>query len=314
MTIASWTPNQAPALFILESESSMWTPQVQYYLGNVVAYKESMYRCIHSHVAQPDWTPVNAPILWESAAVSALELASRGPIAVVVDTADAILDLFAQIEAQTEAALNDPDLSEFEKSLYEIVPDLRAFICFLNGRVPLSAAEGDALQSKILNNAAIKKLEELSDAGATAAEVRAFVSTLNPVSYEFPLFFDFNANLTTLNDGDTVPGVWNLAATKTLPVLLGSGRMLGFWKTLGGIALAVVGVAVTAIGVVKAVACGPCGIPAIMSGVSTFLGGLAALGVNVPVVDGGGFQVTCTPGSTPACTVSPSGIRLGGVD
>uniref|UniRef100_A0A7S2A3Y4 Chitin-binding type-3 domain-containing protein n=1 Tax=Trieres chinensis TaxID=1514140 RepID=A0A7S2A3Y4_TRICV len=312
-TLDSWTPDIAHNLFTLEAPTADWLPWVRYYRGYVVSYNGDTFRCIHSHVSEPNWEPSSSTTLWVPATVSNSELESRGTIAPVVDTIDAIMDLVSQIEAFAGAAMDDPDLDPFEASLYSIIPDLSAYICFLNGRVPMSPSEGQALEDSIMNNPAIALLEQLSDTGTTAGDVKAYITNDDKPGYEFPFYEEFKNYLDSLGDGATLPGFWDSAIDGTLPDIGGPGRnrMLGFWKTLGGIGLAVVGVGLAVVGVVQTVACGLCGIGTIAAGVSTFIGGLEALGVDVPLVDGGGFTTTCT-GS--GCSVTPSGLKLGGLD
>eukprot|EP00566_Odontella_aurita_P013637 CAMPEP_0113563158 /NCGR_PEP_ID=MMETSP0015_2-20120614/20913_1 /TAXON_ID=2838 /ORGANISM="Odontella" /LENGTH=450 /DNA_ID=CAMNT_0000465107 /DNA_START=19 /DNA_END=1371 /DNA_ORIENTATION=- /assembly_acc=CAM_ASM_000160 len=307
------------ALYALQPFDGFWKPGAWYYRGYAVIDDDcNRYRCIHSHQSQVDWVPGGTPTLWVmDNSISDLELASRGDTAIIVDSADAVLDALNQIVAQLGAdPSTDPDLTQFEKELYDVVPDLQAFICFLNGRVPLDATAGEALKNKIMANPAIQALATLVDEEVTTAgEIRNLLET-NPSLKELAVANEFLDEIEGLADDDVVTGWW---ANGILPTIPGTtptgnrrlgGRMLGFWDVVAGIALGVAGVASVVIGVVQAVACGPCGIPAIVGGASAIVGSLESFGVDVPFLDGGGLQVTCTSN----CNISPTGLRLAGVD
>eukprot|EP00566_Odontella_aurita_P009981 CAMPEP_0113557254 /NCGR_PEP_ID=MMETSP0015_2-20120614/17690_1 /TAXON_ID=2838 /ORGANISM="Odontella" /LENGTH=429 /DNA_ID=CAMNT_0000458661 /DNA_START=82 /DNA_END=1371 /DNA_ORIENTATION=+ /assembly_acc=CAM_ASM_000160 len=327
---AEWDPSITHALFALEPIDMDWVAGSWYYLGYVVDYNGNKYRCIHSHQAASGWQPDVTPSLWVmDNAITDLELNSRGSVAVIVDTADAVLDAFNQIVAQVGDPLTDTDLSAFEIELYNAVPDLQAFICAMNGRVPLSQTELDATVARIEANPAMIILESLAVAGTstTAGDVRALL--VNNPFLETVLTGEFLSEISGLNDNEVVilngtRGWWDLAfdddGTAPFPDYtparnLLRGRMLGFWNTLKNIGKAIVGVATVAVGVIKTIACGICGIPAIVSGASIFTTALVGFGVNVPFITGTGLTVKCiTISNVKSCAIVPSGIRLGGVD
>lgn len=41
-----------------------WAPATTYDIDERVRYNGVLYRCLQSHMAQSDWTPVDAPSLW----------------------------------------------------------------------------------------------------------------------------------------------------------------------------------------------------------------------------------------------------------
>lgn len=55
------TDEQAVTVIDLYPE---WSAAGQYYIGDRRVYKEVLYKCLQSHVAQADWAPDVAPSLW----------------------------------------------------------------------------------------------------------------------------------------------------------------------------------------------------------------------------------------------------------
>jgi hypothetical protein len=46
---------------------SPWEPDVDYTVGNLRTYGDKLYKCIHAHRSQADWTPEAAVSLWAKA-------------------------------------------------------------------------------------------------------------------------------------------------------------------------------------------------------------------------------------------------------
>ena len=41
-----------------------WNDSAGYFVGDKVRFQNVLYKCLQNHVAQPTWTPLNAPSLW----------------------------------------------------------------------------------------------------------------------------------------------------------------------------------------------------------------------------------------------------------
>lgn len=41
-----------------------WHASGHYSIGQRVYYQETLYKCLQTHDAQPNWTPIDAPSLW----------------------------------------------------------------------------------------------------------------------------------------------------------------------------------------------------------------------------------------------------------
>lgn len=42
----------------------LWNDSAKYTVDDRVRFQQTLYRCLQDHIAQPTWTPVNAPSLW----------------------------------------------------------------------------------------------------------------------------------------------------------------------------------------------------------------------------------------------------------
>lgn len=42
----------------------LWNDSAKYTVDDRVRFQQTLYRCLQDHIAQPTWTPINAPSLW----------------------------------------------------------------------------------------------------------------------------------------------------------------------------------------------------------------------------------------------------------
>ena len=41
-----------------------WNDSAKYEIGDRVRFQNVLYKCLQAHIAQPTWTPIDAPSLW----------------------------------------------------------------------------------------------------------------------------------------------------------------------------------------------------------------------------------------------------------
>lgn len=42
----------------------LWNDSAKYEINDKVRFQNILYKCLQEHIAQPTWTPINAPSLW----------------------------------------------------------------------------------------------------------------------------------------------------------------------------------------------------------------------------------------------------------
>lgn len=42
----------------------LWNDSAKYEVNDKVRFQNILYKCLQEHIAQPTWTPINAPSLW----------------------------------------------------------------------------------------------------------------------------------------------------------------------------------------------------------------------------------------------------------
>ena len=195
--------------------------------------------------------------------------------------------VLSAITPLVEEYAGSESLTPFQASLFELVPTLSTYMKARESGA-LNASELEVLEQQITSSPAYQTLLSLGEEQTvTAGEARALLARLNGSDSATAQFAEY---LDGLNDSTVVSGVWRGFFVSSLidDATLGDEILpRGFWSTLGGIALVVVGT----VGVVAGAITGN---PAlIVAGGSAIAGGVTALGVNLPVIDGGGIQVDC---------------------
>lgn len=70
-TLAEYAPDEralsAPEVY------DFWAAGVEYTAGNIRRFGDGLFRCLTGHVAQMNWSPVEAPALWARIADPAVE-------------------------------------------------------------------------------------------------------------------------------------------------------------------------------------------------------------------------------------------------